>query len=233
MKKFLRNSFESLEESICYYSREGELEKVQSLIDEGVDVNCKYRASASVESAPLLSAVRYNQKEMLKLLLDNGADPSMVVGSDEGKNNGYPVYDWCVNSKNTPYYTRLEMLQLMIEKQPDILDPILEIITDSYHVEKYATERQDPEVVAIIAEMKTLQSEINSPIQRSNNEASSLTLRRRKEKGSDDTTETRAESNESFDSNASDGKNPNSKTKANPHKTAPIASSGIVGCNVM
>ncbi|MCJ7467717.1 MAG: ankyrin repeat domain-containing protein [Maribacter sp.] len=63
--------------SFCKAIMQGDIETVKSLIVLGEDVNRK-----SVGKTPAIFAARYNQAEILKVLIDNGAD--LTIRCDRG-----------------------------------------------------------------------------------------------------------------------------------------------------
>ncbi|MBD0852509.1 ankyrin repeat domain-containing protein [Maribacter arenosus] len=71
-------SFEKAEISaLCKAIVKGDIELVKKLISLGEDVNRK-----SLGKTPAIFAARYNKGEILKLLIDNGAD--LTIKSDSG-----------------------------------------------------------------------------------------------------------------------------------------------------
>ncbi|WP_150451346.1 ankyrin repeat domain-containing protein [Arenibacter lacus] len=58
--------------SFCKAIIKGDIQTVKRLIALGEDVNKK-----SLGKTPVIFAARYNKAEIVKLLLDNGADPSI------------------------------------------------------------------------------------------------------------------------------------------------------------
>jgi len=63
--------------SFCKAIMQGDIETVKRMIDLGEDVNKK-----SLGMTPAIFAARYNKAEILKLLIENGADLS--IRSDKG-----------------------------------------------------------------------------------------------------------------------------------------------------
>ncbi|NEQ40599.1 MAG: ankyrin repeat domain-containing protein [Okeania sp. SIO3I5] len=61
---------DELNEAILQASKEGNLELVKSLIEQGVDVNVKDKENATC----LMSSVSRNYIDIVKLLIEKGAD---------------------------------------------------------------------------------------------------------------------------------------------------------------
>ncbi|MEM9820543.1 MAG: ankyrin repeat domain-containing protein [Bacteroidota bacterium] len=61
--------------------QEGDLELVKYYLKMGIDPNYQH---PEYMAAPLIESIRYNQLDITKLLLENGADPEIkeVIGSE-------------------------------------------------------------------------------------------------------------------------------------------------------
>ena len=61
-------------EQLASAAGSGDVSTLSRLLDEGVDINAKN----SLGRTPLISAAAYNQKEVVQILLERGADPSIT-----------------------------------------------------------------------------------------------------------------------------------------------------------
>ena len=66
-----------MEMELLKYSREGDAQKVKSLLSEGVDPNCK-----EMGITPLYHAVIKGNTDVVKILLSSGADPNLAKDHD-------------------------------------------------------------------------------------------------------------------------------------------------------
>ena len=67
-----------MEMELLKYSREGDADKVMSLLSEGVDPNCK-----DMGITPLYHAVIKGHTDVVKVLLNSGADPNIAKDNDK------------------------------------------------------------------------------------------------------------------------------------------------------
>ena len=66
-----------MEKELLRYSREGDADKVKSLLSKGVDPNCK-----EMGITPLVWAAKLGHKNVVQTLLYHGADPNMAKDVD-------------------------------------------------------------------------------------------------------------------------------------------------------
>ena len=74
MAKKLLAKKKKKEENLCSFSQSGNTKEVNRLLSSGVDPNCALTRGCG-EETPLYQAVFYGRKDIVKLLLDVGADP--------------------------------------------------------------------------------------------------------------------------------------------------------------
>ena len=68
------------EEEKILLVRKPDLEKVRHLLSKGVDPNCVSTSLNTPGLTPLIKAVNSNNMDMVKILLDGGADPNLKSG---------------------------------------------------------------------------------------------------------------------------------------------------------
>ena len=73
MAKKLLAKKKKKEENLCSFSQSGNTKEVNRLLSSGVDPNCALTRGCG-EETPLYQAVFYGRKDIVKLLLDVGAD---------------------------------------------------------------------------------------------------------------------------------------------------------------
>ena len=88
--------------------RDGRLDDVKRLVDEGVPLNSKYQDWWFNRSSPLWTACRYDHLELVRFLLDSGADPNF------GKYP--PLSEVCDQSKPNC----LAIARLLLERGADV-----------------------------------------------------------------------------------------------------------------
>ena len=93
-------------------------EIVKLLISKGADINKIMMDSGSAEYKYVLGeAIKYNNSEAVKCLLDLGADPNLIVRNRQNKVTAFPLYD-CVNSRNNSEKNKI--LKLLLARNANI-----------------------------------------------------------------------------------------------------------------
>ena len=68
------DSINKLNEELLQATKDGDLEVVKSLVDQGADVNVKDKENAT----PLMRSVSRNYQAIVKLLIEQGADVNAI-----------------------------------------------------------------------------------------------------------------------------------------------------------
>ncbi len=93
-------------------------EIVKLLISKGADINKIMMDSGSAEYKYVLGeAIKYNNSEAVKCLLDLGADPNLIVRNRQNKVTAFPLY-YCVNSRNNS--DKNKILKLLLARNANI-----------------------------------------------------------------------------------------------------------------
>lgn len=91
-------------------AREGNQQRVKDLIKEGANVN------AFAILTPLLWAIKFKHDEVVKLLLENGADPNLAAGMPGNTSNHTPLM-WAILWQDDP-----KTVELLIKKGARVND---------------------------------------------------------------------------------------------------------------
>ena len=93
-------------------------EIVKLLISKSADINKIMMDSGNAEYKYVLGeAIKYNDSEAVKCLLDLGADPNLIVRNRQNKVTAFPLYD-CVKRKNDS--DQIKILKLLLSRNANI-----------------------------------------------------------------------------------------------------------------
>ncbi len=111
-----KESEENKKRRLCFAARAGEIEVVKQFFAEGLNANCIFEGNGYV-TTPLESAIGGNQEEMMRFLIDQGADPSLEF-------SGGKSYHACFGVSKWPYEKRLSMIEILYTKKPEMAEEI-------------------------------------------------------------------------------------------------------------
>ncbi len=211
-------SIEDKKRNLCFASSHGEMEKVQELLIQGISANCIYEGG-SYTTTPLRSAIGGNQEEMMVFLIDQGADPSIKVGS--GKS-----HHACLAS-DEKFEKRLRMIEILYTKKPEMAEEIAEYVT--HRLNYLASQNRLDETInteksqSIINELE----QINQDRLKREEDLKDLEKQTRETLGLDKTSERRNSSDETKSGSSAEEadvnhKMPSSKVRPNPSQSSPI-----------
>ncbi len=115
-------SLQDKKEELCFAARRGDLEVVKQFFAEGLNANCIFEGNGYV-TTPLKSAIAGSKEEMIKFLINEGADSTLEIGSSK-------AYKTCFEHEGLPCEKRLELLKLFIEAKPEIAEEVAKYITN-------------------------------------------------------------------------------------------------------
>ena len=205
----------SKEEQICIYARKGSLEDVGRMIDEeDVGVNCIY-VDERYKTAPLECAIRGNKIEMVKFLLDNGADPMTQIEERQ-------VFQAALDFEGESREERFKIAKLLVKNNPEIVKKVINRISYLKNENRFDETAATQEEKTIIAEFQQLHQE-QLEHQRSLKELEEKTI---KTLGLDRDSSRNSSGETKLTSSDEDPnhKNPNSKVKPNPTQSSSVVS---------
>ncbi len=209
-------SIEDKKRKLCFAARRGDMGKVKQFFAEGLDANCIFEGNGYI-TTPLESAIGGNQEEMMRFLIDEGADPSSRRS-----------HITCLGISKWPYEKRLRMIEILYTKKPEMAEEIAEYILlrighlreDGRLDETLNSEKSQ----AIIAELTQInQSRLDreqslKELAEQTRKTLSLDKMEGRRKSSDEETKSGSSSKEADPNH----KNPTSKIRPNPSQSSPI-----------
>lgn len=214
-----KESEEDKKRRLCFAARVGEIEVVKQLFAEGLDPNCIFEGNGYM-TTPLESAIGGNQEEMMKFLIDQGADPSLEFC-------GGKSYHACFGVSKWSYENRLKMIEILYTKKPEMAEEIAKYITG--RISYLGREGLLDETInseksqAIINKL----GKINQDRLKGEENLKELVKQTKETLGLDEVSERRDSSDETKSGSSAEEvdpnhKNPASKVRPNPSQSSPI-----------